>query len=388
MTDSPTSSEVAAPPRRPRVALLIESSNPYGRGLLRGVASHVRTHGSWSIQLPEMGRGGPVPDWLEHWEGDGIIARIENQAIADAVRAKGVPSIDLSAGRLLPELPWIEVDEPAVAKLAVDHLVGRGFEHLAFCGDQRFHWSSLRGDAFEKEVLGRAKTLALFHAPPVDDRVAALAAWLSELPRPLGVFACFDRVGRELLDACRLAGLLVPEEVAVLGTDDDQLLCDLSDPPLSSITLNPHGTGLLAAEMLSRRMAGEDLITEGHFIAPLGIAQRRSTDALAIEDPVLARALHFIHHHACDGIRVDDVLRAAAVSRRVLESRFKERLDRSPHQEILRTRIERIRTLLLGTDLTIAEIARRTNFQHVEYLTVAFKRALGCTPTAYRDRAR
>ncbi|QDV06038.1 Xylose operon regulatory protein [Planctomycetes bacterium Poly30] len=384
MAESP---ESQIPPRRPRVALLVESSNAYGRGLLRGMASYVRAHGSWSIQLPEMGRGGPVPDWLADWEGDGIIARIEHEEIAEAVRAKNVPTIDLSAGRLLPELPWIEVDEAAVAKVAVDHLCGRGLEHLAFCGDQRFRWSVLRGNAFEAEASKRARSLALFHAPPVDDRVTALAEWLSKLPRPLGVFACFDRVGRELLDACRMAGLLVPEEVAVLGTDDDELVCDLSDPPLSSITLNPHGTGFLAAELLGRQMAGESVSTEGHFIPPLGLVQRRSTDVLAIEDPVLARALHFIHHHACDGIRVEDVLRAASVSRRVLESRFKERLDRSPHQEILRARIERIRALLLETDLTIAEIARRTSFQHVEYMTVAFKRALGCTPTAYRQRA-
>jgi len=373
--------------RRPRVALLVESSNAYGRGLLRGVASYVRAHGGWSIQLPEMGRGGPVPDWLEHWRGDGILARIENEAIAEAVRAKGVPAIDLSAARLLEGLPWVEVDEAAVARMAVDHLRGRGFEHLAFVGDQRFPWSALRGGAFEREARGRARSVATYHAPPGEDRVTNLAEWLSGQPRPLGVFACFDQMGRELLDACRAASLLVPEEVAVLGVDDEELLCELCDPPMSSIVLNAHGTGLLAAELLARRMEGEEVPAEGRFVAPLGLVQRRSTDVLAIEDPVLARALNFIHHHACNGVRVEDVLRAVTVSRRVLESRFKERLGRSPHQEILRARVERIRTLLLETDLTIAEIARRTGFQHVEYLTVAFKRALGCTPTAYRERA-
>ena len=328
-----------------------------------------------------------MPDWLEHWRGDGILARIENEAIAEAVRQKGVPAIDLSAGRLLPELPWVEVDEAAVARLAVDHLRGRGFEHLAFCGDQRFPWSALRGSAFEREARNRARTVHLYHAPPGEDRVAALSEWLVAQPRPLGVFACFDQMGRELLDACRSAGLLVPEEVAVLGVDDEELLCELSDPPMSSIALNARGSGRLAAELLARRRAGEALPAEGRFVAPLGLVQRRSTDVLAIEDPVLARALHFIHHHACDGIRVDDILREVTVSRRVLEARFKERLGHSPHQVILRARVERIRTLLLETDLTIAEIAQRTGFQHVEYLTVAFKRVLGCTPTAYRERS-
>lgn len=375
------------PLKRRRVALLVESSNSYGRGLLRGVAAYVRAHGGWSIQLPEMGRGGPLPDWLEDWRGDGLLARIENPAIADAVRAKGLPTIDLSAGRHLPELPWVEVDEASVGRLAAEHLRGRGFEHFAFCGDQRYPWSALRGAAFEREAGGQARSLATLHAPPGEDRVAALAAWLIDLPRPLGVFACFDRLGRELLDACRSVGLLVPEEVAVLGVDDEELLCELSDPPLSSIALNAHGAGLFAAELLARRMEGDCVPPTGHFVAPLGLVLRRSTDVLAIEDPVLARALHFIHHHACDGIRVDDVLRAVTVPRRALEARFRERLGRSPHQEILRARVERIRTLLLRTDLSIAQIARRTGFRHVEYLTVAFKRALGCTPTVYRERA-
>ncbi len=372
---------------RPRVALLVESSNAYGRGLLRGVASHVRAHGSWSIQLSEMGRGGPVPDWLDHWQGDGILARIENQTMADAVEATGLPAVDLSAGRLLPQLPWIEVDEEATAKMAVEHLRGRGFQHLAFCSDERFPWSVLRAEAFEREAQGQAQSVSVFSAPSGPARQPALVKWLKAQPRPLGVFACFDPMGRELLNACRSAELLVPEEVAVLGADDDELLCELSDPPLSSVALNPHRAGLLAAELLDRRMRGEDVAIEGHFIPPMGIVHRRSTDVLAVEDPVVARALHFIPHHSCDGIRVDDVFKAASVSRRVLEARFRERLGRSPHQEILRARIERIRLLLLETELTIAEIADRTGFQHVEYLTVAFKRALGCTPTAYRERA-
>ncbi len=392
MASPPTpSSRPPGSPRRRRVALLVESSNAYGRGLLGGVASYVRAHGNWSIQLPEMGRGGPVPDWLEAWNGDGILARIENEAMAAAVRAKGLPTIDLSAERLVPELPWVEVDEGAVGRLAVEHLRGRGFQNLAFCGDDRFRWSALRGNAFAAEAQGGTQagtcSMARRDARPKNDSIAALAEWLAALPRPLGVFACFDRVGRELVEACSMAGLLVPEEVAVLGADDDELLCDLADPPLSSIRLNPRGAGSLAAELLTRWMDGEPPGPEGRFIAPLGVRTRRSTDVLAIEDPVLARALHFIHHHAADGIRVDDVVRAAAVSRRVLESRFRERLGRSPHEEILGARIERIRSLLLGTELSIAEIARRTGFRHVEYLTVAFKRVVGCTPSTYRDRA-
>lgn len=375
-------------PDRPRVALLVESSNEYGRGLQRGVAAYVRAHGGWSIRLHEMGRGGPLPEGWEGWEGDGILARIENEATAAAVRAKGLPAVDLSAMRLLPELPWVEVDEAEVARLAVDHLRGRGFERLAYCGDGRFRWSDLRGEAFCKEARRRGLAVDRVDVPHGEGRAASLQGWLAEAPRPLGVFACFDRMGHDLLQVCRDGGVMVPEEVAVLGADGDDLLCELADPPLSTVELNAHGAGYLAAELLARRMGGETLAADGHFVAPTGVTQRQSTDVLAIDDPLLARALHLIQRHACDGIGVEDVLRAVPLARRTLETRFRARLGRTPHQEILRVRVERIRRLLLETDLTIAEIARRTGFVHVEYMTVVFKRALGCPPTRYRERAR
>ena len=379
-------------PNPRRVAVLVEASNAYGRGLLRGIAAHVRTHGRWTIQLSEMGRGGPLPEWLDAWRGDGILARIENPETAEAVADKGVPAVDLSAGRLLPSLAWVEVDEASVAHAAYDHLAGRGLENLAYCGDPRFSWSPLRGDAFAAVARRHGRSIARFDLPGVtergEDRVATLTRWLGEQPLPLGVLACYDRMGREVLEACRAARLLVPEQVAVLGVDDDEVLCDLCDPPLSSVSLNGRGAGRAAAELLARAMDGEALDPAGHLVEPLGVAERRSTDILAVEDPMLAEALHFIHHHAAEGIGVEDVLRAVTVSRRALEVRFKATLGRSPHQEILRTRMERIRTLLLETELTIAEIARRTGYSHVEYMTVAFKRSLGCTPTEYRARAR
>jgi LacI family transcriptional regulator len=376
-----------AAPRRPRVAVLVESSNAYGRGLLRGVASHVRTHGGWTIELPELGRGDPAPDWLADWRGDGILARLENERIAEAVVAAGVPTVDLSAGRLVPELPWVEVDEPEVGRLAAAHLRERGFEHLAYCGDDRFPWSRLRGEAFVRAARASARSVEVLPACADLDR-SALEAWLRDRPRPLGVFACYDRLGRQVLDACRALGAPVPEQVAVLGADDDELVCGLADPPLSSIALNAHAAGRRAAELLSDAMAGRPVAAEGHFVRPVGVTLRRSTDVLAIDDPVLARALHFIHHHADDGIRVADVQRVAGASRRLLESRFRAKLGCTPHQAVIRARMARIRTLLLETDLTIARIAERTGYRHVEYLTVAFKREHGRTPTAFRAESR
>jgi LacI family transcriptional regulator len=198
------------------------------------------------------------------------------------------------------------------------------------------------------------------------------------------VFACYDIRGREVLDACRLAEVEVPDEVAVIGVDDDELLCELSDPPLSSVIPDTRRTGWVAAELLSEWMAGRRPRPKAHLIPPLGVTTRRSTDMLAVEDPDLAVALRFIRERACQGIAVDDVVGRVALSRRVLEARFQRVFGRTPHAEILRVQLERVKQLLLQQDLTLSAVAHQTGFRSGEYLGIAFKREFGLTPGEYR----
>ena len=378
------------PPRQ--VALLIETSNAYARGLLHGIVAYLREHQPWSLYLAEHTRGDRPPAWLKDWSGDGVVARIENASIARALSRLKIPVIDVSAARLLPKLPWFETDNAEIARLAYGHLAERGFKTFAFCGDDRFPWSRLRSAEFAG--LARAAGHEAFthraarkFAPDDEGQVADIAAWLRKLPKPVGVMACYDLRGQQVLDACRRVGLTVPEEVAVIGVDDDELLCELSSPPLSSVIPDAHRTGYEAAALLEELMAGKKIPPGAtRLIPPLGITTRQSTDVLAIDDPNLAKALHFIRENACKDINVSDVLRAVPQSRRIFEARFKKLTGRTPHDEIVRVQISRVKELLTGTNLTLEQIAGLAGFAHVEYLSVVFKRKTGVPPGQYRTR--
>lgn len=373
------------------VALLIETSNAYARGLLSGVVQYIREHRPWSFHLMEQGRGDDPPRWLADWPGDGIIARIETPKIAAAVRRANLPTIDLSAGRLIPEIPWVETDDEQIAKLAADHLLEKGLKHFAYCGDTRFKWSVLRELYFTKRIQGAGFDVSVYHLDgtrfDASQQNRQMEAWLKALPKPVGVMAAYDIIGQRVLDLCRKAELSVPADVAVIGVDNDELLCDLSSPPLSSVIPNTRNTGYEAARLLDRILHGEELKQKAHLIAPLGIAARQSTDVLAIEDRTIAKAVQFIRDHACSGINVGDVLKAVPLSRSVLEERFNQLLRHTPKEEILRVRLDRVKQLLIETDLPLYLIAERTGFEHVEYLSVFFKREMGVTAREFRSAA-
>ena len=372
-----------------KVALLIETSNAYARGLLAGIVHYTRVHRPWSIHLAEGTRGGQPPAWLGRWDGDGVIARIENEAIARAIRRLRLPVVDVSAARRIPALPWVETDDEAIAREGFEHLRARGFKHLAYCADDRFNWSRWRREAFERLAREAGIPCAAYRprgaaASDSEAEVDRIAAWVAALPKPVGVMACYDFRGRQVLDACRRRRIPVPDDVAVLGVDNDELLCDLADPPLSSVILNPRRTGYEAAALLDRMMAGHRVGPEARRIAPLGTATRQSTDVLAVEDRDIAAVVRWIREHACEGISVKDVIRANPQSRRRLEQRFRAVIGRTPHEEILRVRLDRVKLLLAETALPLERIAERTGFLHVEYLSVVFRRKVGMPPSRYR----
>lgn len=376
---------------RRSVALLIETSNAYARGLLEGIISYVRRHEAWSIFLPEQQRGANVPTWMARWQGDGVIARIETAEIARAVRRTKLPVVDVSAARHVPNIPWVETDDAEIARLAADHLLERGFRQLAFCGEAGYNWSRWRQEAFARQIAAAGCQCHIYESLPTQGKEFSwnrekqrMAAWISRLPKPLGVMACYDIKAQQLLDVCRQLAIAVPEQIAVVGVDNDRLLCDLANPPLSSVIPNTQLTGYEAAALLDRMMNGEPIKAEAHLIKPLGVQTRQSTDILSIDDPDVATAVRFIREHACRGIDVGSVVRQTLLSRRVLESRFLKLLGRTPHAEILRVRINRVKQLLAETDLSLAEISRHTGFAHMEYLSVAFKREVGRTPRAFR----
>jgi LacI family transcriptional regulator len=285
----------------------------------------------------------------------------------------------------------VETNDAVIAKMAFEHFRERGFDCFAFCGESNFQWSRLRQTEFERNVKAagypchtfESNTRAPGNFSPSRERMR-LARWIMALPKPIDVFACYDIKAQQVLDVCRQHEIKVPGDLALLGVDNDELLCDLCTPPLSSIIPAAYQTGREAAELLDSMMKGEKVSAEARLIDPLGVATRQSTDVLAINDAEIAAAMRFIRDHCCDGINVHDVLKVAPLSRRVFESRFQAIVGRTPHQEITRRRIERVRQLLIDTDLTLTQIAQRTSFQNHEYMSVAFRREMGIPPATYR----
>lgn len=380
---------------RPHVALLVETSNTYARDLLRGIKSYMREHRPWSVYLAEHGRGDAVPHWLQRWKGHGIIARIENATIAKAILATKLPAVDVSFGLEHSPFPRVVTDSLETTRLAVEHLLERGLRNFGYCGDNRYHWSRIRSGLFAGHLrragFGCANFESISAAGTRNDwegEMEAISTWLKQLPKPVGVMACYDVRGQQVIEACRNLGLEVPDQVAVIGVHNDDLVCELCDPPLSSVIPNARRAGYEAAGILERMMEGETIPPQRLLISPVGIAARQSTDVAAVDDPQLSRAVRFIREHACDGITVEDVLKAAPMSRTVLERRFKRALNCTPHGHILAVRIKGVKSLLATTGLTLSAIAERTGFEHAEYMSVAFKRATGVSPGAYRSRSR
>jgi len=222
---------------------------------------------------------------------------------------------------------------------------------------------------------------------PWEKQEDALAAWLLDLPKPAGVMVASDQLGPQLLEACRRAGIEVPYELAVVGVDNDETLCEVCNPPLSSVNAGHQVLGYQAAALLDRLMKGGRAPSEPLYVQPQGVVTRKSTDVLATADRQVAAALRFIREYACQGLTAVDVVAHVPVSRSVLQRRFRKELGRSIQEEIVHTRLKRARQLLAETDLPLIEVAERTGFKHQEYLGAIFKAKTGTTPAQYRREA-
>ena len=375
----------------PHVALLIETSRSYGRGLLRGVRRYLAEHGPWSVFMELRALDSRPPLWLKNWRGDGILTRTGTRAMAEAVRRVGVPVVELRSPRLNSGAPWVGVDNRAMGKIIAEHLMQRGFRHFGVCEIGTEVYFEERRVNFIETVQEAGYDCSAYHARGEPEKPAQwekhqddLAAWVAELPKPVGVMACTDQLGFFLLDACARAGVAVPEEVAVVGVENEESLCTMAMPTLSSVKFNAERIGYEAAAMLDRLMAGEETPTEPVLIEPLGVVTRGSSDVVAIDDPEIAQAVRFIRETACDGIAVTDILKEIAVSRSALERRMRAVLGRSPNAEITRVRVERAKELLISTDQPLTTIARRTGFQTPQYLVQVFRRQVGVTPGQFR----
>jgi LacI family transcriptional regulator len=381
------------------VALLIETSGSYGRGLLRGVSKYNRERGGWSTYFHPHGLGDPPPPWLRNWRGDGILARVDTPEIAELLLKSGVPVVNLRGTVAELPFPYVGPDHDQIAKLAAEHLMERGLKNFAFCGKPVGIHPGLdeRGITFAKVVREFGGNCEVFPAdcPKGEDNwemeQERLAKWLHSLPKPVGVMACNDERGLQVLDACRRCSAAVPDEVAVIGADNDEHLCDLSIPPLTSVDVNAEQIGYTAAALLDQMMQkaapsnGAQPI-QAQRLAPRGVFTRLSTDTVASDDDEVNRALRYIRENSGQGLRVVDVLAHMGMSRASLQQRLKRVIGRTIHEEIERVRLARVKELLLSPDMTIKQVARATGFSSVQYMTRVFRAALAETPARYRSR--
>jgi LacI family transcriptional regulator len=376
------------------VALLIETSGSYGRGLLRGVSKYNRERGGWSTYFHPHGLGDPPPPWLRNWRGDGILARIDTPEIAQLLLKSGVPVVNLRGTVAELPFPYVGPDHDQIAKLAAEHLMERGLKNFAFCGKPAGIHPGLdeRGTTFAEVVRKSGGNCEVFPADcPVDEDNwemghERLAKWLHSLAKPVGVMACNDERGLQVLDACRRCSAAVPDEIAVIGADNDEHLCDLSIPPLTSVDVNAENIGYTAAALLDQMMQGIKPPEMEQRLAPRGIFTRLSTDTVASDDDEVNRTLRYIRENSCEGLRVVDVLAYMGMSRASLQQRLKRIIGRTIHEEIERVRLARVKELLLSPEMTIKQVARATGFSSVQYMTRVFRAALAETPARYRSR--
>ncbi len=380
------------------VALLVETSREYARGLLRGIARYHRQHGPWSIFFEPHGLSDPPPVWLKNWQGDGILVRIDDRRMADAILDTGIPAVDVRGAFEDLPLPFVGVDNRPVSQLAFEHLQDCGLRHFAFCGTPRGENPNqdFRCDFFVEQVEQAGYQCDVYvsqarrgHSQDWEKQQQQIVEWLEKLAKPVGIMTCHDDRGHDVLDACRRAELQVPDEVAVIGVDNDPYLCNLCTPPLSSIDVNPSRIGYEAASVLHRAIKGESVSKEAVLLGPpRGVAARQSTDMLSVEDEDVASAIRFVREHAVDGIQVQDVLKRVNRSPSTLERRIKKILGRTIKAEITRVRLARAKLLLCETELSISKIALRTGFSEPKYFCDVFRKNEAMTATAYRNKFR
>lgn len=378
-----------------RVALLIGTQPGYGRRILRGVASYVPESGPWRFHIDATGCERLRA--LQEEGIDGVIARAVTQEADRSLAATGLPAVNVSARLETSGLPRVTSDSAEAARLAACHLLDRGYRSFGFFGDAGRRGTCVRRQAFREAVH------ADFDHTHYDEHIVhpdgespsscgeqqrRLAAWVRSLKKPAAVLGVSDVRAWRLSEVCRTVGVRIPDEVAIVGIGNDDVMCDLARPRLTSVDLGQERVGYEAARALDRMFTGQDVPREAILVPPKGVVCRQSSDWFAVEDPELVAALRFIRDNAGVAIGVEDVLGQVNLSRRTLERRFRRVVGRTIAGEIRRAHTRLARRLLVETDLPMPEVARRAGFDYPQRLSTVFRAEMGTTPTAYRERYR
>lgn len=371
------------------IAIIMRADLAWVRGILRGVAQFACPNQPWILHvLHEVPTMGKLRRFRRH-NLHGAICYLQYRRQIDEVLRWKIPWINIAGQLHEPRCLRVGADDQAVGRMAAEYFLTRGFRHLAFLGNPASHYSRQRGEGFRQVIAGAG--LKVYTPPPrmrspwgwsVDHPL--LRRWLVGLPRPLGVFCYADAIARLAASVCRVAGLSVPEEVALLGVSNDDVMAEMSYPPLSSIQLPLEGMGYRAGEILADMLAGKAAPTGDVEFPPVGVITRRSSAVVAIDDPEVAAALRIIHGQADEPLTVSEILRQVPINRRALERRFRAHVGRSLHDEIRRAHVDRAKKLLINTSLAIDDVAARAGFGSATRLGIVFRQVVGMTPREFR----
>jgi len=371
-------------PKPPKVAVMLGLANVANRMILAGVRRFLGADSPWDVSL-EVAYSGP--EWLSSSQWGGVLFLPSYPEMKSIIRRMSVPVVIVRGSSGEFNLPWVDSDDAGIGLIGATHLMERGFRHFAFCGSPDFAWSSRRLKAFQDTLEKKGFSASNFSLPIANSlwnqHVAQIAHWLKALPKPVAVMACNDNRAILVIEACRRAALKIPDDVSVLGADNEYT-CELTNPPLSSVKPNLERIGYEAAKILDTLMKGESPALQQITVNPVGVVTRQSTDTSAGKDWLITEAIRFIKQHALRGCKVTDVQKHLNIGRTTLKQHFQRSLNRSPQEEIHRVQIAEIKELLRETDFTLTHIAEAAGFEHPEYLSVFFKRETGLTPGEYR----
>ena len=364
-----------------RIILLLETSRAFGRQLIIGIARYSRLNGPWSFYKEPIDLKSSVPH-LTTWKPDGIIMR--DSLITKELLKLRIPTILAIHNSSYPKnLPVIKTDSSSIAKLASEHLIEKGLKNFAFCGFNNYDWSKERRFYFNRFISEAGYKTHNYILPKRikkndwENEQQHVSNWIKTLPKPVGIFACNDDRGQHILEVCKLIDLKVPEDVAVVGVDNDPMICEIGDPPLTSIALNVESAGYEAAKLLDGLIEKKKISKRQILVSPSHIVQRQSSNILAVDNAEVALAIRYIRNNAKNKILVKDVVKTTGISRRALERRFRKTIHRSIYDEIRQVRVEWISKLLIESDLSISQITSLFNFTDVEHISRYFKKEKG-----------
>jgi len=380
-----------------KVILLLDFAEEYSKSLLKGISKYSAEHGPWTFcRMPlyyreTVGIKG-ILDWAKDWGADGIIGQLYNDMDLDLVLDSGMPIIAQDFKERFEVLPNITGDYHKMGMLGADYFLKKGFKHFAFYGFNNIVWSRERAEGFEQRINEhgykvhyfehrKARSTDIWHY-----KSNSLSNWLQKLPKPIALMTCDDNQGLHITEACRQNKIRIPEEIAVLGVDNDVMLCELSDPPLSSIAMDIEKGGYDAARLMEHMISNGNTSHYDIIVEATQVITRQSTDIYATNDEYIASTLRYIHQHIETNLQVDDVVKQVPLSRRSLEKRFLQITGYPIYKYISNLRIEKFTQKLLETDMTVFEIALDMGLSDSKNIARQFRQIKGCNPIAYRKK--